>query len=62
MMWADLKRHVRKHTCTSIIEVMEAVKEFQKGLTPEKCQNYINRLHSVIDTVIRKKGAWSCGV
>ncbi|RMZ93582.1 hypothetical protein BpHYR1_042221 [Brachionus plicatilis] len=33
--------------------------EFEKTLTPEKCQNYINHLKKVIKIVIEKEGGWS---
>ena len=62
MVWADLKRHVRKSLCTSIDDVMAHVSDFQKLLTPAKCKAYIEHLHGVIATVIQKNGSWSCGV
>ena len=34
-------------------------KFFQYKLTPEKCQNYINHLRTVIPIIIERKGDWS---
>ncbi|RMZ97490.1 hypothetical protein BpHYR1_000235 [Brachionus plicatilis] len=50
-----------KHTsslCTSYLtenDVFDDILEFEKTLTPEKCQNYINPLKKVIKIVIEKE-------
>ena len=58
-VWADLKKFIRKCRCTSEEEVFQALDEFQNKLTVEYCQNYVNKLHEVIQIVIKKKGGWS---
>lgn len=47
MLWSDLKRFIRKQQCRSITEVTNAIQSFHQTLTPEKCKNYIDRLHKV---------------
>jgi hypothetical protein len=44
MVWSDLQRYIRKRIFTCVEDVMEEVKNFQKSLTPEKCQAYIDHL------------------
>ena len=59
MLWADLKRYVRSKQCKNEREIIAAVFEFHRALTPEKCSKYIKKLIKVIDCVIEKKGDWS---
>jgi transposase len=59
MVWNDLKTFVRSKGCISLGEMVTCIKEFEKALTPEKCQRYINKIHDVIQVVIDRKGGWS---
>jgi transposase len=47
MLWADLKRFIRKQQCRSVSDVQSAIRTFHNSLTPEKCIKYIDRLHMV---------------
>ena len=42
-----MKNYVRNQFCKTPEEVAGAVQDFRKKLTPEKCQNYINKIHEV---------------
>ncbi len=59
IVWHDLKQFVRKCRCTSEAEIIEACQQFLHKITPEYCQNYINKLKQIIQIVIKKKGDWS---
>ncbi len=60
LVWADMKRFIRKKFCTSVLELKKAVQEFKEiVMTPEYCQKYNERLKKVITIVIKNKGAWS---
>ena len=58
-VWADLKRHVRSYRCKTIEDLLTACKDFQKKVTPEYCQNFINKLKKIVQIVINNKGGWS---
>ena len=47
MVWNEMKTFVRDKFCKSPEEVAHAVETFRQGLTPQKCQNYINKKHEV---------------
>jgi transposase len=47
MLWADIKRFIRKQQCRTITEVQNAISIFHQSLTPQKCKKYIERLHKV---------------
>ena len=49
-LWSDLKRFVRTKKFTNEHEIIAAVFEFHKILTPQKCRKYINKLHEVCET------------
>ncbi|CAF0852040.1 unnamed protein product [Brachionus calyciflorus] len=44
MLWHEMKAYVRKFNCTTDAEIAEKVIGFQRNLTPERCQKYIDRL------------------
>ena len=48
MVWNKLKNYVRNQFCKTPEEVAEAIETFRLTLTPEKCKNYINRIHKVV--------------
>jgi hypothetical protein len=48
MVWNEMKSFVKSQFCKTPEEVANAFEEFRLSLTPEKCQNYINRIHKVI--------------
>ena len=39
-------------------EVASAIEVFRLNLTPEKCQNYINKIHEVILSINRNNKKW----
>ena len=47
MFFNEMKNYVRERFCKSPEEVAQAVHDFQRTITPEKCQNYINKLREV---------------
>ena len=58
-LWSDLKRYVRKRFCSTEEEIVMVINEFQQQITPEYCQNFIDKLQTVIKNVIKKNGSWS---
>jgi hypothetical protein len=42
-----MKRFIRKFHCKTPSDCLLAIKEFHKTITPEYCQNYINKLKEV---------------
>ena len=60
MVWNEMRVFVRKQFCKSPEEVASAVLDFkQRFLTPEKCKNYINKLHEIIGKIISVDGVCS---
>ena len=47
MVWSEMKNYIRDKFCKTQEEVAEAVEEFRKTMTPEKCQKYINKINEV---------------
>ena len=41
-MWADIKAFVASRFCRNLEEVKDAIFEYKKTLTPEKCVRYIS--------------------
>jgi hypothetical protein len=44
MIWHEMKSFVRKSGCLTKSDIVNKVYEFQRTLTKEKCQKYIDRL------------------
>ncbi|RMZ95488.1 Transposable element Tcb1 transposase [Brachionus plicatilis] len=59
MIWADLKRYVRKKRCTSIAEMELAIREFEASLTQIKCKRYIVHLNEVLKVIVSRKCDWN---
>ena len=59
MLWHSMLEFVRKKFCKTVLEVQLAVLEFTEKITPEVCQNYINKLKEIIPVIIKKNGGWS---
>lgn len=59
LLWHSMKEFIRKKFCKTVLEVQIAIIEFSETITPEICQNYINKLPEIIQKVIEKKGGWS---
>ena len=59
MMWNELKEFVMKRFCQDEQELANAIVDFEKTLTPEKCKSYINHLYKVMQIVIDREGGWS---
>ena len=53
MVWNEMKNFVKRKFCKTPEEVANAIEEFRLSLTPEKCQNYINRIHNVIKLFLK---------
>lgn len=47
MLWNELKEFVMSKYCKTEQDLANAIDEFEKTLTPEKCQSYIDRLKKV---------------
>ena len=58
MVWADMKAFVESRF-RNIIEVKEAIFEYNMTLTPEKCSKFIKHLRLVMPVVRAKDGGWS---
>jgi hypothetical protein len=48
MLWNEMKNYVRAQFCKTPEEVVSAINTFNKNLTTEKLQNYINKIHEVL--------------
>lgn len=53
-LWTELKNHCAMVTTKR--DLIEAIKEFWRGLTPRRCTRYINHIHKVIPEVIKQEG------
>lgn len=58
LVWTDLIQVVAKRLPKTIGQVVVAVKEYWKTLTPEKCSEFIDKLVDVVPKVLDKKGEW----
>ena len=54
-----MKAFVASRICRNLGEVKDAIFEYKKTLTPEKCVRFIRSLKKVIPVVIAKNGGWS---
>ena len=59
MVWADMKAFLASRFCRNLHVVKDAIFEYKKTLTPEKCSRFISHLRKVIPVVIAKNGGWS---
>ena len=60
LVWAELKRFLRKRMFTTRQEVVDRAQLFfDRNLTLEKCRNYIRRVNTVLQIIIEKNGDWS---
>ena len=41
MVWADMKAYVASRYCKNLNEVKEAIFEYKRTLTPEKCARFL---------------------
>ena len=59
-VWHALKMHLRKHVKPHTkAQLIEGIVEFWDGLTPERCNKYIDHVYKVIPVVIERFGAAS---
>ena len=42
-----MKNYARAQFCETQADVVNAVEKFRQTLTPQKCQNYLRKLHEV---------------
>jgi hypothetical protein len=47
MVWADMKAFVGSKFCRTEYELINAIAEYKKSLTPEKCASFISHLKKV---------------
>jgi len=59
MLWHSMLEFIRNKFCKTAFDVQMAIIEFSDKITPEVCQNYINKLPEIIKKIIEKKGGWS---
>jgi len=59
MLWHSMQEFIRKRSCKRVHDVEMAVLDFIKSVSPEVCQNYIDKLPDIIRIVIKNKGSWS---
>ena len=45
--------------CKTINDVIAAIRNFEKTVTPEKCKKYIDHQKKVMKVIIEREGAWS---
>jgi hypothetical protein len=57
MMWSEMKTFIK--SCKTKIEIVNSIHLFNKQLTPQRCQAYINKVKEVIQVVVSKDGGWS---
>ena len=48
MVWADMKAYIGSKFCRTEYELINAIAEYKKSLTPEKCAGFIGHLKKVI--------------
>ena len=60
MLWADVKRYIRKRPCKTASDLVYRIQKFFKyKLTVNKCRAYISHIHKVLQIIIDRKGDWS---
>ena len=52
LIWSDLKHFIRRKFCSNWDQVRLAIHEYYQTLTPEKCSNFIDTLHQVVNYII----------
>jgi len=58
LVWTDLIQNVSKRLPKTIGQVVVAVKDYWKTLTPEKCSEFIDKLVDIVPKVLEKQGEW----
>ena len=59
MVWADLKRYIRKKKCQTISDLVRNVRRYEKKMNSKYCRKYILHLKKVLREIILRKGKWS---
>ncbi len=59
LVWADMKRFIRKSPLSSPKDIVTAISKFHTTITPDYCQNFIQNLNKIIQIVIERNGGWS---
>ncbi|CAF1083718.1 unnamed protein product [Brachionus calyciflorus] len=59
LVWNELKNFVRKKEISNELDLFQAINDFQKTLTVEKCKSYVGHLKKVVKIVIKRNGGWS---
>ncbi|CAF0956458.1 unnamed protein product [Brachionus calyciflorus] len=58
LVWTDLIQNVSKRLPKTLGQVVVAVKDYWKTLTPEKCSEFIDKLCNIVPKVLEKNGEW----
>lgn len=58
LVWTDLIQNVSKRLPKTLGQVVIAVKDYWKTLTPEKCSEFIDKLCNIVPRVLEKNGEW----
>lgn len=58
LVWTELIQNVAKRLPKTLGQVIVAVKDYWKTLTPEKCSEFIDKLTTVVPKVLEKNGEW----
>lgn len=58
LVWTELIQNVAKRLPKTLGQVIVAVKDYWKTLTPEKCSEFIDKLTNVVPKVLEKNGEW----
>lgn len=58
LVWTDLIQNVSKRLPKTIGQVVVAVKDYWKTLTPEKCSEFIDKLVDIVPKVLDRTGEW----
>ena len=53
MVWNEMKNFVRSKFCKTTEECASAIEAFRLSLTPQKCQNYINKINEVFIKLLK---------
>ena len=47
LVWADLKKYIRKHRAETLHDLIRLIRKFEKKLTPAYCKRYCDHVKTV---------------